>query len=342
MSGTSLDGVDICFATFQKKDEWSYTINSAHTYDLPVHIKEKLQKATKTSGLELSLLSNEFGDYIGDYINQFINKFEINGRDVDFIASHGQTIFHQPENKLTLQIGNGANISSLTKIPTICDFRSSDLALEGNGAPLVPIGDEHLFHEYDCCVNIGGIANLSYQNGKKRIAFDICVANMALNYLANRLGKEFDKNGELAKSGKVIPSLLNELNQLDYYTKLPPKSLGYEWFEEYFNSFLNGENRDLLHTVTEHIAIQISKHIYGKTLFTGGGTFNEYLIERINHHSKANIIVPNDQLINFKEALIFGFLGVLRWRNEINTLKSVTGAKVDNIGGCIYTVPNFN
>ena len=346
MSGTSLDGLDICYANFQLQSNWSFNIKIAETISIPQKLKIQLKSATSLSGLDLSLLNNYVGDFIGKSINQFIASNKINKKEIDFISSHGHTIFHQPEKKLTLQIGNGANISAITHLPVICDFRTSDLALNGNGAPLVPIGDQLLFNEYDYCINLGGISNISYQKNEKRIAYDICPVNMVLNYLANQLGLDYDKNGELAKSGNLDNKLLNKLNQLDYYQNQAPKSLGYEWVETNIipllkNSPLN--NEDLLKTFVEHIAFQIGNHLKQneKTLFTGGGTHNKYLMERIQHFSNTQIIIPNQEIIDFKEALIFGFLGVLSRRNEINILNSVTGADSDNIGGCIYNAtPN--
>jgi anhydro-N-acetylmuramic acid kinase len=340
MSGTSLDGIDICYCSFflSKTDKWSYRINAAATFIIDVDLKNKLRTATTSSGLELALLHNQVGDYIGYSIKQFIKENKIDA--VDFISSHGHTIFHQPEKKLTLQIGNGANISAITKLPVICDFRTSDLALSGNGAPLVPIGDQLLFTEYDYCLNLGGIANISYQK-EERIAFDICPTNIILNKLANELGKEYDENGDIAKSGKIDNTLLNELNKLEYYQKPHPKSLGIEWVEQNISPILNNYKisiEDKLCTFTEHIAQQISVQLKkGSSLFiTGGGAFNSFLIQRLRENSNVKIVIPIKEIINFKEALIFGFLGVLRFRNEINTLKSVTGARFDNIGGCIY------
>jgi anhydro-N-acetylmuramic acid kinase len=340
MSGTSLDGLDICYCSFSvtKDNKWNYKINTATTIDISLDLKTKLKNAITFSGLDLALLNNEMGDFIGHSINQFIKKHSINS--IDFISSHGHTIFHQPEKKLTLQIGNGANISSITKYPVICDFRSVDLALNGNGAPLVPIGDNLLFAEYDYCLNLGGIANISYQD-KRRIAFDICPTNIVLNKLASELGKEYDENGDFAKSGKINNTLLAELNRIEYYQKSHPKSLGFEWVEQNIFPILKNYEisiEDKLRTYTEHIALQISKQLKkDSSLFiTGGGVFNHFLIQRLNEVSDVKIVIPSKEIINFKEALIFGFLGVLRYRNEINSLKSVTGAMFDNIGGCIY------
>lgn len=341
MSGTSLDGLDICYASFIENTHWKFEINYASTIELPIELKKTLQKAISLDGLNLSLLNNSMGDFIGDSVNHFISLNKIEKKEVDFISSHGHTIFHQPEKQLTLQIGNGANISSKTALPVVCDFRTSDIALKGNGAPLVPIGDQLLFPQYHACVNLGGISNISYLKNNKRIAYDICPVNMVLNRLANELGKEYDKSGEIAKSGKLNIELLKQLNALSYYKMSSPKSLGYEWVNDNIFSLLKNSDiptKELLRTIIEHIAFQISKHLTPceKVLFTGGGTHNTFLMERIKGLSNSEIIIPNKEIIDFKEAVIFAFLGVLRWKNKVNTLKSVTGSNFDNIGGCIY------
>jgi anhydro-N-acetylmuramic acid kinase len=342
MSGTSLDGIDICYANYlYKKDKWNFNIINAITVNLPKDLKTALSNATTFSALEMAFLNNNLGDFFGEAVNEFIINHNIDKSEIDFISSHGHTIFHQPEKKLTLQIGNGANISAINQLPVICDFRTTDLSLNGNGAPLVPIGDQLLFSEYDYCINLGGISNISYQENKNRIAFDICPVNIVLNKLANKLGFDYDKDGALAKSGNFNKKLFTQLNQLEYYKTSPPKSLGYEWVENHIFPLIDKSNllaHDILNTFVEHIAFQVGNHLTkkGEALFTGGGTLNTYLIERINHYSTTQIIIPSKKIINFKEALIFGFLGVLRWRNEINIISSVTGATKNNIGGCIY------
>ncbi len=345
MSGTSLDGLDICYTTFQfkpKNNTWSYHIIAADTIELGENLKNKLKTSTESSALDLAFLNNDLGDFIGSSINEFIGKHNINISEINFIASHGHTIFHQPEKQLTVQIGNGANISALTKLPVICDFRTSDVALKGQGAPLVPIGDQHLFAEYDYCINLGGIANISFKEENNRIAYDICPVNIVLNKLAEILGKGYDENGDFARSGNFNAELLDKLNNASFYKLKTAKSLGIESITKDFFPLIDSASiseQDKLNTFVEHIALQISNCIKqtGKTiLFTGGGTFNQFLLERIAANTQNEIITPSKQLIEFKEALIFGFLGVLRWKQEANCLKSVTAAKHNNIGGCIY------
>jgi anhydro-N-acetylmuramic acid kinase len=343
MSGTSLDGLDIAHCTFEiVNNKWTFYINSSETNNFPKQLHNKLATSKSLNGLDLMKLHNELGNFIGVSIADFIKSNNIDRNKIDCIASHGHTIFHQTEINLTTQIGNGANISALTKLPVICDFRTTDVALNGQGAPLVPIGDKLLFSEYDYCINLGGIANISYEENDTRIAFDICPVNIVLNKLSLELGKPYDKNGDLAKSGKVNSSLLEELNKLDYYKKTPPKSIGIEYIEAEVFPIIDSykiSSEDKLRTFVEHTSIQISntlKSINKKVLLTGGGTFNSFLAERIQSNTNNNVIITSNQIIDFKEALIFAFLGVLRLRKESNCLQSVTGATQNNIGGCIY------
>ncbi|MBI4646550.1 MAG: anhydro-N-acetylmuramic acid kinase [Bacteroidia bacterium] len=339
MSGTSLDGLDIALCRFNFiKSCWKYEILYAETLPYDRQWKEKLSNAHILTGIELIGLHKEYGRYIGNVIKSVI-KF----KKADAIASHGHTVFHQPGNKLTFQLGDGAEISATTGLPVISDFRSVDVALGGQGAPLVPIGDELLFGDYRYCLNLGGFANISYKVKQKRIAFDICPANVLLNYLANKAGLEYDNDGQHGSKGNINTKLLDSLNAVEYYKALPPKSLGREWFEANIIPLLKCDSEpieDILRTVYEHIAIQIAKVTNKDSsknlLVTGGGAFNKFLISRIKALSHHKICLPDDIIINYKEALIFAFLGMLRLRNEINCLRSVTGAKKDNIGGCIY------
>jgi anhydro-N-acetylmuramic acid kinase len=343
MSGTSLDGLDLAYCSFELlEDKWSFLINSAETISFPEQLQRKLAQSKKLSGLDLMKLHNELGNFIGNAVAEFIQTNNIDKAKIDGIASHGHTVFHQPEIKLTTQIGNGANIAAIAMLPVICDFRTYDVALNGQGAPLVPIGDKNLFSAYDYCINLGGIANISFEENKERIAFDICPVNLVLNKLAQELGETYDKNGDLAQSGKIDLALLDQLNTLSYYKKSPPKSLGMEQIEARVFPIIQLSKistTDKLRTFVEHIAIQIANTISTtnkKILLTGGGTFNTYLSDRIKANTANEIIIPSKQLIDFKEALIFAFLGVLRLRKESNCLKSVTGANQNNIGGCIY------
>lgn len=341
MSGTSVDGVDIAYCEFTKHNrKWIYNIIHAETVDYERHWKEILSYVENLSAINLNETDINYGHFLGSLCRNFISKYKITP---DFIASHGHTIFHRPADRITLQIGNGAAIAGEINLPVICDFRSLDVALGGQGAPLVPIGDKLLFGNYDACLNIGGISNISFDKGDKRIAYDICPANIVLNYYAQSLGKLFDNNGLISKSGKIDISLLNELNEISFYKKEAPKSLGKEWVQEEFLLVIEkykNKTENILRTLTEHISQQIANEInknsLKKVLITGGGALNNFLILQISKKCKAEIIIPDALTINFKEALIFAFLGVLRWRNEVNCLCSVTGSSRDNSGGAIY------
>ncbi|MBI5219361.1 MAG: anhydro-N-acetylmuramic acid kinase [Bacteroidia bacterium] len=343
MSGTSLDGLDLALCKFlNKRNHWHYEIVRAKTVVYPPEWKEKLVMATHLNSLQFTQLDNSYGKYIGDSINAFIKEIR---HKIDFIASHGHTIFHQPENRLTRQIGNGAFIAATTGITTISDFRTLDVALGGQGAPLVPIGDKLLFSDYDYCLNLGGFANISFNRNNSRIAYDICPANIIINYLVKSLNLEYDKDGALARKGKIKIKLLTNLNRIEYYKSSLPKSLGREWLEEKFIPVINNSNcsiEDKLRTIYEHIAVQISKSVstkgYKKILLTGGGTYNKYMVELIAGKTTHTLVVPDKTLVDFKESLIFAFLGLLRYRNEINCLSSVTGATRDNCGGAIYRI----
>jgi anhydro-N-acetylmuramic acid kinase len=346
MSGTSLDGLDIAdcsFAPFRGlgAKKWQYRINKAETIPYKQYWSDRLSKIHTYSGEELIFLHNEYGKYLGNEVVKFIGKNKI--PKPDFIASHGHTIFHQPKKRFTFQLGNGSDIAAISGIPVVYDFRTLDIALGGQGAPMVPVGDKMLFPEYDYCLNLGGFSNISFDYKGKRVAYDICPVNTILNYLAALNGKKYDKNGSLAKSGRINKELLDTLNGIEYYSKSYPKSLSREWLENNFVPKFDKTNmatEDKLATVTEHIAIQIAKSIVlkkSKVLITGGGANNIFLINclksKLPNHE---VVIPDSNLINFKEALIFAFLGVLKWENKVNTFKSVTGAKRDSSGGVIF------
>ncbi len=342
MSGTSLDGLDIALCEFKEHlGTFSFKIIAAKTISYDQDWKIKLSNAQHLSAIQYFDTHTKYGRFIANETNQFLNSLSIKP---NAIASHGHTVFHQPTLGFTNQLGCGATIAALTGLNTVCDFRSKDVSLAGQGAPLVPIGDKLLFGEYDACLNIGGIANISYNNKNgDRIAYDLCVANMLLNYLAEKKGFLFDKGGEMAKSGLVDDLLLNQLNDLKYYKKTGAKSIGREWFENNILNFFDTKEKEvtnLLATAIEHIASVIASELNSNNiknvLLTGGGTFNSFLIERIKSKTNSIIVIPSVELINFKEAIIFAFLGYLRLNQITNTLKTVTGANKDSIGGAVY------
>ncbi len=342
MSGTSLDGVDLAFCRFiEDKGHWDFRIQRAETIPYSTKWKRRLMRSMQMSAKELAHLHTEFGRLLGSMVKNFIKKYHLKP---DFVASHGHTVFHEPDIQVTFQIGSGAEIAAISGNTVICDFRTIDVAYGGQGAPLVPIGDQLLFSDYDFCLNLGGFANISYQKYDQRLAFDICPANIVLNKLCQSLGQEFDRDGLLAASGEIDKQLLGQLNQIEYFSKQPPKSLGAEWLEEEFLSVLNDSPasiHDQLRTIVEHIALQIARSIKhtNKTslLITGGGAHNLFLIKQIKEKlPKHKIVIPDANIIDFKEALIFAFLGLLRLNNRTNCLKSVTGARRDSIGGAVY------
>lgn len=344
MSGTSLDGLDIAYCAFSfDKGKWKYSIKCAETIKYSKDWHEKLKEAYQYSGEKLMQTHSEYGELLGNKVADFIKKHTI--KEIDFVSAHGHTVFHNPELGYTFQLANGAGIAAACGIKVVCDFRTLDVALKGQGAPLVPIGDRLLFPEYDFCLNLGGYSNISFESGGKRIAFDVCPVNTALNYLAESKGKDYDKGGAMAKSGKINSELLSKLNALEYYQKNKPKSLGREWFSGCFLPVINSYSisvEDKLATVTEHIAIQTSRIIAearkkGKVLITGGGAHNSFLVLKMREKLPAHqLVIPSKELIDFKEALVFAFLGVLKMEQKINTLSSVTGASKDSSGGVIF------
>jgi anhydro-N-acetylmuramic acid kinase len=342
MSGTSLDGLDVAYCVFDHAaGKWQYSIREAKTYEYPAELKVRLIAAETADARSLIELHAEFGLYCGLLVSLFMAD---TGLRPEFIASHGHTIFHRPDLGYTFQLGCGASIAAANGITTISDFRTADVALGGQGAPLVPVGDMLLFADHEMCLNIGGFANISYDLNGKRIAYDVCPANIILNKLAQEAGAAYDNEGNMAAGGQMIAGLLAELEELEYYAAPAPKSLGKEWLLntmlpviEKYRSF---PLPDIMHTVTCHIAARIAHalHAYpaGKVLITGGGALNTYLVSLIRKQCDNRIIIPDLLTVQFKEALIFGFLGLLRLRGENNCLASVTGAKTDHCSGSIH------
>ncbi len=343
MSGTSLDGVDLAFCTFEYEFNWKFQFHFGKTIPYDNQWKEKLKTAQFLSPDELKTLDIEFGTYLGLLVKDFIEEKNI---EVDFVSSHGHTIHHQPQKGITVQIGSGEEIKKASGKTVVCDFRKGDVALGGQGAPLVPIGDKLLFSQMDYCLNLGGIANISFERNSERLAFDICACNIVLNELVTERELNYDEDGELARVGKLNKALLDELNLIDFYKKPFPKSLGREDIESSIFLILKKYEislEDRLNTFCKHIAIQISEVLSkeisdAKMLITGGGTLNKFLLECIEDKCNLKIVIPPKDIIDFKEAIIFAFLGVLRMRNEVNCLKSVTGASVDSSGGDIFFI----
>ncbi len=340
MSGTSLDGMDIAYCRFRYDNcsGWQYELLQACTIPYSRQWKQRLSGLLSATAEQYALTHVEYGHLIGQNIRHFIQE---NNLKVDFVASHGHTVFHQPERYFTAQIGEGAAIAAECNMPVISDFRTMDVACGGQGAPLVPIGDKLLFGKYDYCLNIGGITNISYDNDGERIAFDVSPANMVMNYFAEKTGKLYDKDGLMAKKGMLNQDMFQALNALSYYRQAFPKSLGREWFEQCFLPIVlkyDDSIENILHTICHHIAYQLAQIVNkGSMLITGGGAKNKYLISLFKQYMpNVNMIIPDNMLIEYKEALVFAFLGVLRMQSKVNCLKSVTGAAKNVVGGAVY------
>ncbi len=346
MSGTSLDGLDLAYCHISKTlDRWEYGIEQTKSVVYTSEMKEKLKKSIFLSADELLIFNNTYGQWLGEQVKIFIKENDLH---VDFIASHGHTTHHQPENGLTYQIGSGQHLANESACKVVCDFRSNDVALGGEGAPLVPIGDLLFFGKYDFCLNLGGIANVSFEYEGKRIAYDIGLANMILNHITQKIGLTYDDNGRLASKGSINNDMLEGLNQLSYY-KLPfPKSTGYEWFVEKVVPVIDvtkDTTENLLHTAVHHICEQVALQIKTNatkdqsTLFvTGGGALNQFMMELLQSKlaPTVSLVIPSKKLIEYKEALIFALMGILRIEQEINVLKTVTGASEDSSSGVVY------
>ncbi len=339
MSGTSCDGLDLLHVRFVRENSlWSYKVLATQEVPYSESFRKELLTLHKLPSPELLQKDIEVGAFFAKSCASFI---ESNRIKTDHISSHGHTVFHQPELGYTLQIGSPFLISKACALPVYADFRSQDIALGGQGAPLVAIGDALLFQEYEACINLGGFANISYEQDSRRLAFDICAVNLMLNELSQRLKMPYDANGKIARSGEVQPELLKALNSLSYFKKKGPKSLDREWLEASVIPLLKeGETKDLMRTCLEHIAEQIADTIrelgLKKILFSGGGCYNSFLIERIAQRANIEIDLPSKELISFKEALIFAFLGVLKSFGEVNVLSSVTGAHYDHSAGQLF------
>jgi anhydro-N-acetylmuramic acid kinase len=342
MSGTSLDGVDLAHIFFTETNgEWQYEIKEAETVPYTGAWVSKLKEAINYTPNQLDHLNHDYTALLANIIREFVQKHNLAG--LNAVCSHGHTILHRPQDGVTLQIGNLPQIAALTGQTVVCDFRVQDVALGGQGAPLVPIGDRLLFSGYEYCINLGGFANISFEENGKRMAYDICPVNTVLNFYANRLGYAYDDGGHIAAGGNAVPELFYELESLGFYIQDYPKSLGYEFVKDIVLPLVekyNIQTEDKLFTFTDHIVSQIGQalsHGRGSVLVTGGGAYNTYLVNNLQQRvANVKFVIPDDKTIQFKEALIFGLLGVLRLRGEVNALSSVTGAAMDHSSGKVY------
>ncbi len=355
MSGSSLDGIDLSYCSYSTSgDAFDWELLNHATYPIPDTWKSRLLHLPEQSAKTFVKTHTYFGHFLSEVINDFIERQKITP---DFIASHGHTIFHEPNKRFTTQIGCGAAIATQTGLPVINDFRIQDISINGEGTPLAPAADLFLFEGYDFYLNLGGIANLTAKTVDQLVAFDVCPANQLLNFLANQINLAYDKDGILAKSGQLLPALMERLRDFEYYRMSYPKSLDNSWIKkEVLSIFQQFEEpvQDKLHTTCKFIAEEITnslstviqslkmgKNNHYKLLATGGGTFNEFLLECIvESNTKGNlpieVVLPEKEIIDFKEAILMGLLGVLRVQNRPNCFASVTGAKYDTIGGIVH------
>ncbi|NYJ28659.1 anhydro-N-acetylmuramic acid kinase [Allomuricauda sp. ARW1Y1] len=346
MSGTSLDGLDIAYChIWRTGDKWDFEIKKTKGIPYDNGLKEQLRKSIYLTASELLAFDVKYGIWLGERVKDFIQS---EGIEVDFIANHGHTSHHRPELGFTHQLGSGQYLANTAGHKVICDFRNKDISLGGQGAPLVPIGDSHFFHAYDFCLNLGGISNISFEHKGHRIAYDIGLANMVLNHITAKIGLPYDDGGQLAQKGTLIPELLRDLNALAYYRQPFPKSTGFEWFMEQVVPILDNydnDTADLLHTCIHHISEQIAVQVNSNCskreagmLVTGGGAINSYLMRVLQEQlgAKVKLVIPPEEIIAFKEALVFALMGVLKMVHETNVLGSVTGASKDSSSGIIY------
>jgi len=360
MSGTSLDGLDLARVLFRPEghEGWRFELMDKDTLPYPEEWREKLASAHRLPAFDLLRLHSQYGTYLGECVRDLFRPgFE---EYADFVASHGHTVHHRPDQGVTFQLGSGDALARAARLPVYWDFRSHDVALGGQGAPLVPVADHLLFGQFDACLNLGGFANVSSpweprpivlveainhsraENPARRQAFDICPVNFVANLLARRLGREYDPEGQIGRQGQLLPDLLRQLDDLPFYRLNGPKSLGREWVETAFMPLLEAHPapvEDLLRTFYEHAARQIAQHLprpaASKVLATGGGALNSFLLERIRKHADAQVVLPERAIIDYKEAIAFAFLGLLRHLGQHNVWACVTGASADSCSGLL-------
>jgi anhydro-N-acetylmuramic acid kinase len=358
MSGSSLDGLDIALCRFdaeRKGREFflaAWELLRAETTSFSETWQKRLRELPFVSGFELAEAHADFGRYMGELVQLFFAKHNLKSDQIDLIASHGHTIFHEPAKGFTVQIGDGASMATITGCKVACDFRSSDVSLGGQGAPLAPISDKMLFPGFDFYLNIGGIANVTCLAERTFIAFDVTGANQVLNTLANLVGQSYDHDGHLAANGLLDEFLFEQLNSLPYLESPYPKSLSNQWVQENMvKPCLQAKSsvQDRLHTVCRHIALQLKKSMLQiiehehfakekyQMLATGGGVFNNFLMQCIREESPGvEVVIPTGSVVSFKEACLMALLGLLRVEELPNCISSVTGASRDAVGGAIY------
>lgn len=330
-----MDGLDIALTHFKKADStWSYEVIKTETIPYQEAIYKELRKSSTLDSQHIATLDKQFGEWIAEQINTFVGHEEVN-----LLAIHGHTAIHKPKEGISIQLGSGSTIANSTGIPTVTEFRSLDVSIGGEGAPLVPFGDFNLFEEYDACLNLGGIANISYRD--RKTAWDICPCNQVLNFFAQKLGYEYDPHGSLSRSGTFNESFLSEIEKFDFFSTKPPKSLPNNYLPFTLLDLIPPKDglRSYCHFIACQLAhdLSFSKKSNQKILVTGGGAFNTNLMNEIKIALPDwKVTIPDATLISFKEAIIFAFLGLKRHLGEINVLSSVTGGRIDTSSGVIH------
>jgi anhydro-N-acetylmuramic acid kinase len=337
MSGTSLDGMDAAIVRFEQGEHLDFKLLDFFHFPYPEALKILAEKTFFDRRL-LPELEERFADWTVSVIRSVQDQ---SSHAFDVVGSHGQTVFHDPLNKSTVQAGNLPRIARETGCTLVTNFRIQDVLLGGQGAPLVPFGDHRLFGGYEAALNLGGFANVSigepFLRDGVHAAFDVCAVNRVLNVFAAELGQEYDRNGDFAREGAINAWVLEELDSLAYYEQAAPKSLGSEWVESTFLPLIDYlAPKDALATAVEHIAQQIVEVLGSrKTLVSGGGAFNGYLIQRMRMLG-ADLHIPDKTLVEAKESVIFALLAHERIQGRPNVIGSTTGSGIWHSSGSVF------
>lgn len=348
MSGSSLDGLDIGIIDIIKKgNELSYEVIRCDTIEYSTEWKKSLTSLPNASAKELANNDMAYSRYMSELIRSFLKEED----QIDYVSLHGHTLFHEPENGFTYQLGNGGVLSARLGLPVVCDFRSKDIGLGGKGTPLAPIVDSYFYNEYEVLINLGGICNLTFLSKKETIAWDVCPCNQLLNFLSEKMNLAYDKDGLIARNGKLNLDFLNILEKNPYYSEKYPKSLDNQYIKQNIIRELDSYTiplEDQLHTTCIFVARQIKAAIQmavkslevawpEKILITGGSAHNAFLIQCIKEHCAPSVVsIPDETIINYKEIILMALCAYLRVNNQENTLSEVTGSSRNSIGGAIY------
>ncbi|NJB85014.1 anhydro-N-acetylmuramic acid kinase [Lewinella marina] len=351
MSGSSLDGIDLAVCTFQLNpaatdpvEEWS--VVAADTVAYPAEWKDRLQRATECTTAELLRLDAELGDWIGQQAAAFLDEKPRPG----IVGCHGHTVYHEPELGYTLQIGHGARIAGHLGVPVVTDLRSADIAAGGQGAPLAPVADRHLFPQYAAFLNLGGIANFSLRlPSGDYAAGDVSGCCQIMDRLARETGAEYDDDGKLARSGHPLPELTAALDELPFHRRPSPKSLSNQWVVEELWPVIRdypASAGDRLHTFSVWLAGAIRREISLQqapgaeplsVLVSGGGAHNGFLMDQLNTQAEnLHFTAEPGPTTDFKEAALVALCALLRQEGLPNSLASATGADRDTINGALY------